>query len=272
VKFPVLPFALTLIVALPIGPVFAEPDAGDLVKESVDRLGLQTELPDLNSGLQIGTPDLNLSPRTELPGQKSAPQTGMPERNSSPRADTPDPGSAPRTEKPDPPVSAPVHRSTPAVDPQLVRLLLWAAVIIGVLVLVWSLRDSLPVFDRSRKIAAPIEPPSSLAQSERMAEARLEADDLARKGHYGEAMHLLLLNSLSEMRRQLKTSFAVSLTSREILRRVQLPDTGRQSLRAIIAAVERTYFRGDDAGQADYSDCRSNFETLKQSLATVAGT
>jgi len=111
-----------------------------------------------------------------------------------------------------------------------------------------------------------------MAQSNRMDEAQLEADDLARQGQYGEAMHVLLLKGLNEIRRQLGISFAVSLTSREILRRVQLSDVGRQSLSAIIRSVELTYFGGEDAGQSDYSDCRSNFETLKRSLATVAAT
>ena len=269
-RFSVLSFALILVMALPVGPVFAGPDAGDLVRESVDRLGLQTEMP--NSGPPGGTPDLNFSPRTELPGQKSAPQAEAPDPNSSPRAELPDPKAVPRTEMPEPRAKAPDQRSTSRDFPQSIRLLLWGAVIVGVLVAAWSLRDSLPVISRSRKIVVPKQSSPSPAPSNRLEEARLEADDLARKGHYGEAMHLLLLNSLSELRRQLKTSFAISLTSREILRRVQLPDTGRQSLRAIIAAVERTYFRGDDAGQADYFDCRSNFETLKQSLATAAGT
>jgi hypothetical protein len=249
VKSLVLPFALTLLMALSVGAASAEPDSGELVRESVARWGLQTELPDPSS-LRVGTPDQNLPPPTAMP----------------------DPKSGPRTDMPDPSITAPVHRSTPRDVPQFIRFLLWGAVILGVVVVVWSLRDSMPVISRSRKIVAPEQPPPSPSQSDRMEEARIEADDLARQGHYSEAMHLLLLNSLSEMRRQLGTSFAISLTSREILRRTKLPDIGRQSLRAIIAAVERTYFGGDDAGQADYSDCRSNFETLKQSLAGVAGT
>jgi hypothetical protein len=250
VKFLVLPFALTLLVALTIGPASAEPDSADLVKESVARWGLQTELPDANSGPRIGTPNQNVQPPTEMP----------------------DPKSGPRTDMSDPPLPAPHHGSASREVPAFIRVLLWGAVIVGTAVVVWSLRDSLPAFSRSRKTVASAQPPPSEAQSSRMEEARIEADDLARQGHYGEAMHLLLLNSLSEIRRQLGTSFAISLTSREILRRVQLPDIARQSLRAIIAAVERTYFRGDDAGQADYSHCRSHFETLKHALASVAGT
>jgi hypothetical protein len=214
VKFPFAPFALTLLLA-PINPLFAAVDANDMVKQSADRLRLQTEMPD--------------------------------------------------------PVASD-HGFNFHISPELIRFMLWGAVIVGIVVIVWSLRDSLPVISRSRKIIAPEQAPTAMAQSNRMDEAQLEADDLARQGHYGEAMHVLLLKSLNEIRRQLGISFAVSLTSREILRRVQLSDVGRQSLSAIIRSVELTYFGGEDAGRNDYSDCRSNFETLKRSLATVAAT
>ena len=149
------------------------------------------------------------------------------------------------------------------------RVALWSVVLLGVAVVVWSLRDSLPVFSRSRKIAARDQVPPPRPAS-RLEEAQLEADDLARQGHYSEAMHVLLFKSLNEIRRQLGISFAVSLTSREILRRIQLSDLGRQALAAIIASVERTYFGGHDASQADYADCRTNFDTLKHSLANLA--
>jgi hypothetical protein len=214
VKFPFAPFALTLFLA-PINPLFAAVDANDMVRQSADRLGLQTEMPD--------------------------------------------------------PVASD-HGFNFHISPELIRLMLWGAVIVGIVVIVRSLRDSLPVISRSRKIIAPEQAPTAMAQSNRMDEAQLEADDLARQGHYGEAMHVLLLKGLNEIRRQLGISFAVSLTSREILRRVQLSDVGRQSLSAIIRSVELTYFGGEDAGQSDYSDCRSNFETLKRSLATAAAT
>jgi hypothetical protein len=158
------------------------------------------------------------------------------------------------------------------LSPELVQLTLWGIVIAGVVVVVWSLRDSLPILSRSRKIVAQDQAPPSVAQANRMDEAQVEADDLTRQDYYGEAVHVLLLKSQNEIRRQLGISFAVSLTSREILRQVKLPDIGHQSLTAIIASVERTYFGGQSAGQNDYSDCRSNFDNLRHSLASVAAT
>lgn len=150
------------------------------------------------------------------------------------------------------------------------RILLWGAVILGVAITIWSLRDSLPAFSRSRRIKAGQAPSGLSDASARMEEAQLEADDLASRGHYGEAMHVLLLKSLAEIRSRLGTSFAVSLTSREILRKVSLPQTGTGALGAIVQSVEQTYFGGRPAGHEDYLGCRQEFETLKRSLATGA--
>jgi hypothetical protein len=256
VKFALLPFALTLLLALPIRPVFAAADPDDLVREAVQRLGLQTEMPAPKLGRQA-----------EVPAPQSAPPAEMPSSKSGPQAEAPPPPSA---NAPD--VNNQDQEPNSLAVPDVIRFLLWGAVIAGTLVIVWSLRDSLPVISRSRKIIAPEPARPPLTPSNRMEEAQLEADDLARQGHYREAMHLLLLKSLTEIRRQLGTSFAISLTSREILRRVQLSDIARQSLSAIIRSVERTYFGGGDAGQRDYSDCRTNFETFKRSLTTVDAT
>jgi hypothetical protein len=212
-----LAFALLLLPA-PINPVFAAADDSDMVRQSVKRWGLQTEMPGkTDTAPAANWLDLHLSP-------------------------------------------------------ELVLLTLWGIVIAGVVVVVWSLRDSLPILSRSRKIVAQDQAPPSVAQANRMDEAQVEADDLTRQDYYGEAVHVLLLKSQNEIRRQLGISFAVSLTSREILRQVKLPDIGHQSLTAIIASVERTYFGGQSAGQNDYSDCRSNFDNLRHSLASVAAT
>jgi hypothetical protein len=100
-----------------------------------------------------------------------------------------------------------------------------------------------------------------------MEDARIEADDLASQGHYGEAMHVLLLKSLAEIRMRLGVSFAASLTSREILRRVNLPQTGGGALAAIVQSVERTYYGGRQASREDYAGCREEFDMLKRSLA-----
>lgn len=94
-----------------------------------------------------------------------------------------------------------------------------------------------------------------------------QADELAARGFFVEAMHLLLLHSLAEIRRRLKLEFADSLTSREILRRARLPDEVSHALRSIVTRVELSYFGGYPAGQPDYDSCRTGFETLSSVLA-----
>ena len=147
---------------------------------------------------------------------------------------------------------------------------LWLVVIIGALLIAYMLRDSLPLFDRSRRITPAADGVPKVARREAMSVAQVEADELARRGRFVEAMHVLLLQSLAEMRRLLGIAMADSLTSREILRRVKLPETGRASLATLIGEVERTHFGEQGADEQDYLACRRQYEILKQSLAAGA--
>jgi hypothetical protein len=103
-----------------------------------------------------------------------------------------------------------------------------------------------------------------------------QADELAARGFFVEAMHLLLLHSLAEIRRRLRLEFADSLTSREILRRARLPEEVTGALRSIVTRVELSYFGGYPATQSDYDSCRAGFESLSSVLAksmpSTAGT
>jgi hypothetical protein len=232
VKFHFFPLVLPLVF-VPANPLFAAVDANGLIRQSVRTQGLQTDMPSEIFKQSVR----NLGLQTNMPGK-------VVESASDPWFNW--------------------HLS-----PDILRFILWGAVILGIFVIFWSLRDSLPVFSRSRKIVAPETAPAAATPSSRMNEAQIEADDLAGQGHFSEAMHVLLLKSLDEIRRQLRISFAVSLTSREILRHVQLSDVGRRALAAIIQSVEQAYFGGREVGPQDYSDCRSNFDALKHSLAAA---
>jgi hypothetical protein len=92
------------------------------------------------------------------------------------------------------------------------------------------------------------------------------ADDLAGQGRFVEAMHLLLLHSLAELRRGLKVELADSLTSREIVRLARLPDRGRGALDRIVARVESSWFGDHPASRDDYDSCRAGFEELAHVL------
>jgi len=143
--------------------------------------------------------------------------------------------------------------------------LLWAVLVAGLLLVLYAFRDMLPIWrlwtGRGWESPGAADHPQALAQSS--ADVAAAADDLGRQGRFVEAMHMLLLLSLGEIRRHLGEQFADSLTSREILRGARLPAPGRASLREIVARVEWTYFGGYPATMEDYTACRQSFDTLR---------
>ena len=88
------------------------------------------------------------------------------------------------------------------------------------------------------------------------------ADGLAAEARFVEAMHILLLHCLDEMKRRLRLDIADSLTSREILRRARLPEQATSALRGIVSRVESSYFGDHPATRPDYDACRGRYEEL----------
>lgn len=155
-------------------------------------------------------------------------------------------------------------RVAPIRIPQQV---LWLALILAVALLLYALRDELINLIRRTKTGwEPPPPAEGEAKAGSDSDALAAADRLSREGNFVEAMHVLLLHSLAEIRRQLGEKFADSLTSREIVRVARLTAAARTALRDIVAAVERTYFGPYPAEAGDYAACRQNFETLAQAL------
>ncbi len=155
-------------------------------------------------------------------------------------------------------------RLSPIKVPQEV---LWLALIIAAAVLIYSLREELMNLIRPRETGWEPPPPGAAeVKTGSESDALAAADRLSREGNFVEAMHVLLLHSLAEIRRQVGEQFADSLTSREILRVARLTAIARTALRDIVAAVERTYFGAYPAEAGDYAACRQNFATLQQAL------
>jgi hypothetical protein len=162
----------------------------------------------------------------------------------------------------------PHERKSEPIKLHLPPELVWVLLACGAAFVLYAMRDSLVWRSRAGDDWGEAGPdgPASGARSD--ADALVAADDLARQGRFVDAMHTLLLQSLADIRRRLGIEFADSLTSREILRGTRLPPQGGASLRAIVAAVEWTYFGGYPAAFADYSACRKSFEDLRQALAS----
>lgn len=152
------------------------------------------------------------------------------------------------------------------LDADIVRVLVWVAVACGSAALAWYLMDILPKGFARQARWGDAGSEALSASSGTVAAAQDSADDLASQGRFVEAMHVLLLQSLSEMRKRLDAPFADSLTSREILRRAAVSDVARAALADIIAAVERAYFGDHAVESADYGLCRARFAALGEAL------
>jgi hypothetical protein len=145
--------------------------------------------------------------------------------------------------------------------------LLWVVIVVAICVLIYAFRDMIPMWRARHGGAWTMDEVLPGEVAARTSAAVLgAADELAADGRYVEAMHVLLLQGLADIRRGLDQQFADSLTSREILRSVQLPEAGRASLRDIINRVEWTYFGKYPAARADYVACRASFNALATTL------
>jgi hypothetical protein len=150
---------------------------------------------------------------------------------------------------------------------QLPPEVLWLVIAIAIGVLLYSFRDMLPIWRWGKDgswTAAETDPGSVEARTPDVVLGA--ADDLAAKGRFVEAMHVLLLQGLADIRQGLDEQFADSLTSREILRSTRLSEAGRAALRDIVSRVEWTYFGDYPADLADYVACRASFNALVQAL------
>ncbi len=149
---------------------------------------------------------------------------------------------------------------------------LWLIVICGILFLAYHFRDVVPAWRLRRDSDGPgILADGSEIHSQPAAPLMMAADELARQGRFVEAMHILLLQGLADIRLRLDEPFADSLTSREILRSGKLSDRIRIALREIIARVEWTYFGEHPAERADYDACRDRYNELSLALGSEAG-
>lgn len=198
--------------------------------------------------------------QTDLPGEAAPPpvDASIPETID----DTPDfseaPPNAADSEPPlEPPAAAPPMESSTSFG--LPHMLLWIAIgglgILFCFLLLGYLRR------RPNSVAAA---PLTVSIPEQRAAHTLEkavigpiddAERLAAAGQYGEAIHVILLRFLGELRYGANLPIADSLTSREILRKSTVPPAWRDALGIIIGAVELCHFGGRGADEKLFRHC-----------------
>lgn len=159
-----------------------------------------------------------------------------------------------QAERPPPPPSEPadwtraIARLLDGLAP-VFRAVFYLAILVTALALGWFLFGEAlrlrPAFRRRRQ--SPVREETSHPARPDAAKARGlldEADALAARGHFGEAVHLLLFSSIEDMERRLEGGVAPSLTAREIAGLARLPEAAGKALRPIIRIVENSHFGG----------------------------
>lgn len=156
----------------------------------------------------------------------------------------------------------------PDIAKEIIRIVLITLLVVGGLLLLFFLVNAFPTLrERLKRRAAGAAqigamPIASDADREHLEVALGEADRLARLGAYGEALHLLLLYCLNEMRRRFGLGLPPSLTSREILGLSALPEIRRTGLSVIVSAVEVSHFGGRPTDETTYRLCRQRCEDV----------
>lgn len=149
----------------------------------------------------------------------------------------------------------------PAPVAPLMTFFLWGLIIVVVaLAVIWIGRDLLKYGNDDAELPPDGAKAASDAESAAIIERPLgDADELARRGSFAEAIHALLLRTLQELVRSAAVRVERSHTSREILARVPLLADSRDALAGLITAVELTHFGDEPANAADYDRCREQF-------------
>jgi Domain of unknown function (DUF4129) len=152
----------------------------------------------------------------------------------------------------------------------LMTFLMWGMVIvIGVLFASWIASE----LSRYGGDAALSEADDSQDRMQAAADAIIDrplgdADELARRGLFAEAIHTLLLRTLQELVRSAAVRVAPAMTSREILGRVPLLADARTAFAGLITTVEITHFGDEPANAADYERCRQQFHVFAAAFRT----
>jgi hypothetical protein len=142
----------------------------------------------------------------------------------------------------------------------LLQVLMWGVLAVGLGLGLFWFATELAKYDEDAKLPPDEEAAAIQAATTAIIDKPLgDADELAARGEFAEAIHTLLLRTLHELARSAMVRVERSHTSREILARVPLLADAREALGGLINAVELTHFGDEPASAADYANCREHF-------------
>ncbi len=141
------------------------------------------------------------------------------------------------------------------------------AVAVGLL-LFWFTRD-LFGYQQDGPIGDGDEAISSLDRA--VVERPLEdAEALAKRGAYADAVHTLLLRTVMELSQRRGQPLPSSFTSREILERVGLPNVAREALAEIVNVVELSHFGDIPIGADEWRRCLESYGRFSSAYLSEA--
>lgn len=158
-------------------------------------------------------------------------------------------------------------REAPGAMSSLMTMIMWGMVIVLVALGLFWLASELAKLGGDAELPSDDEPSPHQQDVAAILDRPLgDADELARRGQFAEAIHTLLLRTLQELVRDAAVRVAPATTSREILARVPLLADARSALAGLVTAVEVTHFGDEPANAADYERCRQQFHVFAAAL------
>lgn len=169
-------------------------------------------------------------------------------------------------------VRPPRRSRAPSGLASIANVVLWVlSIAVAGILLVWLVKELVLDRDAIGADDGPAPPASAPPDEAVIARPLGDAELFAGEGRYAEAIHVLLLRTLDELRRRSPTAIPRALTSREILARVPLHERARRELGGLVTAVELTHFGGEVPSEAEYRLCRDHFERFAAAYRSAAG-
>jgi hypothetical protein len=146
------------------------------------------------------------------------------------------------------------------------RILLWTVLVVAAIALIVLIVERirhgqwrLPRWRRASGVEAEAEEEPWAPEAAPARSWLEEADALAARGLYAEAVHHLLFRSVEDIARRRPRLVRPALTSRELAAAEAIPAAARDLFARIARLVERSLFGGRPVGEPDWSTARAAY-------------
>ena len=145
----------------------------------------------------------------------------------------------------------------------VLEIVFWFGLAIVALAILWLiLREVLKIRLPGRRAKpAAVEPEWRPAASAALA-LLADADDLAARGRFAEAVHLLLTRSIQDIDGHIPNTVRPALTTRDIAALKRLPEAARPTFGRIARVVEASLFGGQSVDRPTFDACRAAYEAF----------